>query len=172
MVKTIKIWDPLVRAIHWTLVVCVISNFALKEGGDALHHWLGYIAAGAVILRVLWGFVGTRHARFADFFPTSSRLVPYLNALVRRQEPRMLGHNPAAAVMMLTLMALVLALGVTGFLLGTDTFWGDDLMKGIHEWTANVLIGLVGLHALAAVVESIRHRENLVWSMITGKKRE
>jgi cytochrome b len=61
---------------------------------------------------------------------------------------------------------------VTGFLLGTDAFWGDDLMRGIHEWIANVLIGLVGLHALAAVVESIRHRENLVWSMITGKKRE
>lgn len=136
-----------------------------------MHCWLGYVAAGVVILRVLWGFVGSRHARFSDFFPTHLRLVHYLKTLVRGQEPRMLGHNPAAAVMMLTLMALVLALGVTGFLLDTDAFFGDDLMKGIHALISNVLIGLVGLHAVAAIVESLRHGDNLVCSMIIEKKR-
>jgi cytochrome b len=169
--KTVKVWDPLVRGVHWTLVVCVFGDFALNEAGGVVHRWLGFAAAGLVVLRLIWGFFGTPHARFSDFFPTPSRLVPYFGALLRGREPRMVGHNPLAALMMLILMALVLALGVTGFLLGTDAFWGSDSMLGIHDAVANTLIVLVTLHAAAAIIESIRQRENLVWSMVTGKKR-
>ncbi|MEO8546241.1 MAG: cytochrome b/b6 domain-containing protein [Burkholderiaceae bacterium] len=167
----VKVWDPLVRGVHWSLVVCVIGDFALNEPGGATHRWLGYAAAGLVVLRLIWGFFGTPHARFSDFFPTPSRLFPYVRALLRGHEPRMVGHNPLAALMMLTLLVLVLALGVTGFLLGTDAFWGSESMLGIHEAIANTLIALVAVHAGAAIVESFRHRENLVWSMVTGKKR-
>jgi cytochrome b len=169
--KMVKVWDPLVRGVHWTLVVCVIGDFALNEPGGVAHRWLGYAAAGLVVLRLIWGFFGTPHARFSDFFPTPSRLMPYVRALLRGREPRMVGHNPLAALMMLTLMVLLLALGVTGFLLGTDSFWGSDTMLGIHGAIANTLIVLVAMHAAAAIIESIRHRENLVWSMLTGKKR-
>lgn len=169
--KMVKVWDPLVRGVHWALVVCVIGDFALNEPGSAAHRWLGYVAAGLVVLRVMWGFFGTPHARFSDFFPTASRLVPYVRALLRGREPRMVGHNPLAALMMLTLLVLVLALGVTGFLLGTDAFWGSESMLGFHDVLANTLILLVAVHAAAAIIESIRHRENLVWSMVTGKKR-
>ncbi len=169
--KMVNVWDRLVRGVHWTLVVCVVGDFALNEPGGVVHRWLGYAAAGLVVLRLIWGFCGTPHARFSDFFPTPSRLVPYVRALLRGREPRMVGHNPLAALMMLTLLMLVLALGVTGFLLGTNTFWGSDSMLGIHDAIANTLIVLVVVHAAAAIIESIRHRENLVWSMVTGKKR-
>jgi cytochrome b len=169
--KMMKVWDPLVRGVHWALVVCVIGDFTLNEPGGTAHRWLGYAAAGLVALRLIWGFFGTRHARFSDFFPTPSRLVPYVRALLRGREPRMVGHNPLAGLMMLTLLILVLALGFTGFLLGTDTFWGSESLLGIHEAIANTLIALVVIHAAAAIIESFRHRENLVWSMVTGKKR-
>ena len=96
--KTIKVWDPLVRLFHWTLVVCVIGNFALNEAGEKVHRWMGYTAAGVVVLRVLWGFFGSLHARFSDFFPTPSRVTPYVKALVRGKAPRMVGHNPVAAM--------------------------------------------------------------------------
>jgi cytochrome b len=142
--KMMKVWDPLVRGVHWALVVCVIGDFTLNEPGGTAHRWLGYAAAGLVALRLIWGFFGTRHARFSDFFPTPSRLVPYVRALLRGREPRMVGHNPLAGLMMLTLLILVLA---------------------------NTLIALVVIHAAAAIIESFRHRENLVWSMVTGKKR-
>lgn len=169
--STTKVWDPVVRISHWTLVACVIGNYALNEAGESLHQWMGYAAVVAVMLRIVWGFVGTQHARFSDFFPTPARLSPYMRALLRGNEPRSVGHNPAGALMMLVLMALIVALGCTGYLMETDAFWGNEGMQNLHSILANTLITLVCVHAAAAVVESMRHRENLIWSMVTGKKR-
>jgi cytochrome b len=167
--KTIRVWDPVVRLLHWTLVICVISNL-LNESGEPLHRWLGFSAAGVVVLRIVWGFVGTRHARFADWFPTPSRLFPYVKALLRNDAPRHVSHNPAGAVMMLALMALVLALGVTGYMMSTDVFFGEDWLEELHETLANVLIGSVVLHVGGALLTSWQHRENLVASMVHGRK--
>jgi len=169
--EQVKVWDAVVRGTHWLVAVFVLSNYALNEAGESLHQWLGYGASTLVVLRTVWGMVGSGYARFSEFCPTPGRLLPYLRALLQGREPRLLGHNPLAAVMMLTLMLLVLALGLTGFLMGTDAFWGDELMEEVHETLANVLISLVAVHVAAALFESWRHRENLVWSMVTGRKR-
>ncbi|MBE9607959.1 cytochrome b/b6 domain-containing protein [Chitinilyticum piscinae] len=166
----IKIWDPLVRILHWSLVLCVLGNF-LNESGEDWHRLAGYIASGIVLTRLIWGVVGSRHARFSDWFPTPSRLFPYLKALLRGQAPRHLGHNPAGAVMMLLLMVLVLSLGATGYMMGMDAYWGEEWLEELHEGIANTLIACVLLHVLAAVIESVRHRENLPLAMITGYKR-
>ena len=168
--KTIPVWDPLVRLLHWTLVACVLGNL-LNESGETLHRALGYTATGVVLTRLVWGFVGSRHARFSDWFPTPARLLPYLRQLMRHRAPRHLGHNPAGAVMMLALLALILALGATGYLMTTDAFFGEDWVEEVHETLADVLIAAVVLHVTAALVESWRHRENLVASMLHGRKR-
>ncbi|MEO8409591.1 MAG: cytochrome b/b6 domain-containing protein [Propionivibrio sp.] len=167
--KTIRVWDPLVRVLHWTLVICVLANL-LNESGEAIHRWLGYTASAVVVVRVFWGFVGPHYARFADWFPTRSRLAPYVKALLHNRAPRHVGHNPAGAVMMLALMALVLLLGVTGYMMGTDTFFGEDWVEGLHEALANILIGAVVLHVGAALFESWKHQENLIASMLHGRK--
>ena len=167
--KTIRVWDPLVRVLHWTLVICVISNL-LNESGEIVHRWLGYTASAVVFLRFVWGFIGSRYARFADWFPTRARLLPYVRALMRNKAPRHLGHNPAGAVMMLGLMALVAALGITGFMMTTDIFFGEDWLEQVHEALADVLVGAVVLHVGAALFESYKHRENLIASMIHGRK--
>lgn len=168
--NSIRVWDPLVRVLHWTLVVCVISNL-LNESGETVHRWLGLTASAVVVLRVIWGFVGPEFARFSDWFPRPSRLVPYVKALLRNEAPRHIGHNPAGAVMMLALMALVLSLGTTGYLMTTDAYFGQEWLEETHEALANILIASVVMHVAAALVESWKHKENLVASMVHGKKR-
>ena len=165
----IRVWDPLVRILHWMLVICVISNL-LNESGHTVHRWLGLTASAVVIVRFVWGFIGPQYARFSDWFPTPSRLTPYVKALLRNEAPRHVGHNPAGAVMMLALMALVISLGVSGYMMTTDAFFGEEWLEMLHGALADVLIGSVVLHVGAALFESWKHKENLVASMVHGKK--
>ena len=109
-----KVWDLFVRIFHWSLVSCVVLNLWVLEPGETAHEWTGYTASALVLARLLWGFVGSPHARFRDFFPTPRRVVMHLRALRNGEHPVYLGHNPLGALMMLSLMALVLALGLTG----------------------------------------------------------
>jgi cytochrome b len=167
----VKVWDPVVRLFHWTVALGCIANLTVLREVKPVHRYVGYVVLAAVAIRLVWGFVGSRHARFADFVPGPGRLLGYLAALVRGREPRYLGHNPAGAVMMLVLMALVSVCGVTGWMMGLDAFWGERWLETLHETAANVILVMAGAHVLAALVESWRHRENLVAAMVTGFKR-
>ncbi len=165
-----RVWDPFVRLFHWSLVTCVALNLWLLEEGDPPHEWVGYAAMALVVLRVFWGFVGTRHARFADFWPTPARLREHLHALRRGDHPPTPGHNPLGALMMLGLMGLVLLLGFTGWLQGTDRFWGNEALETLHEWLADGLLALAGLHAAAALLVGRLERTRLIKAMFTGMK--
>ena len=166
----VRVWDPLVRVFHWSLVSCVVLNSWVVEEGEWLHEWIGYTATALVVLRLLWGLVGSHHARFADWFPTPRRVRTHVGALLRGEIPEHAGHNPLGALMMLALMALVAALGVSGYLQTTDAFWGEDWLQEVHEALASTLIALAGLHAVAAIVMSRLSGVNLVAAMITGVK--
>jgi cytochrome b len=87
------------------------------------------------------------------------------------REARYLGHNPAGGAMIVALLATLVGLCLSGWLLTTDTFWGSEPMEDIHETLANLALILVGLHIAGVVVSSIQHNENLIRSMITGRKR-
>lgn len=166
----VPVWDRFVRLCHWSLVAGFCANW-LNEGGDPPHRWIGYAAVALVLCRLVWGVIGSRHARFGDWVPSPARLRNHLALLLRGREPRYLGHNPAAAVMMLALLAMLVALGVTGWLTTTDRFFGEEWLEDLHRLLANIMLGMVVLHVAAAVFESWRHRENLILAMITGKKR-
>jgi cytochrome b len=168
---TVRVWDPVVRLFHWTVVAGCLLDLFVVEDGEFAHRAIGYAVAAALAVRVVWGFVGTRHARFSNFVPSFGALKRYLAALGRGAEPRMLGHNPAGAVMMLLLMALLAGVSVTGWMMGLDAFWGVEWVEDLHEAIANSILVLALVHAAAALFESWRHRENLVWSMVTGRKR-
>ena len=170
-VLEVRVWDPLVRLFHWSLVVCVLLNLFVLEDGETAHRWAGYVASGLVSARILWGFVGSRHARFAEFFPTRQRLMQHLTDLREQRVVAHAGHNPLGALMMLALMALVLALGLTGWLQGTDAFWGEAWVQALHHWLANGLTLAIGLHAAAAIALGYLERVNLVQAMFTGVKR-
>jgi cytochrome b len=166
----LRVWDRFVRLFHWGLVGCVLLNYGVVDDGEDLHQWLGYAASALVVARIAWGFVGTRHARFSDFFPTPRRLRHHLRAMRAGRAEFHPGHNPLGALMMLALMATVLGLGLTGYLQGTDRFWGEAWLQDLHAWLGDGLIALAGLHAAAALVMGRLERVKLVTAMVTGVK--
>lgn len=168
---TVKVWDPLVRLFHWVIVTGVVLNLWVLEHGKYLHRVTGYVIVAALAIRLVWGIVGTRHARFSDFFPSPRRVITHISQLLAGKDARQLGHSPLGAVMMLTLIALLAGLGLTGWMMGLDAFWGVQWVEDLHGILANAVLALAILHIAAAVIESVRHRENLPWAMITGRKR-
>lgn len=165
-----RVWDPFVRVFHWALVGCVFLNQFLLEGGEAPHRWTGYAALVLISGRLVWGFVGSAHARFASFAPTPARVGGHVSGLLRGRVPTYVGHSPLGAVMMLALVLLVIALGATGWLQTTDAFWGDESLQKTHETLANVLLLAAGMHGLAAIVIGRLERVRLIKAMITGVK--
>jgi cytochrome b len=167
----VKVWDLGVRVFHWCLVLCWFGAYFLAEENRDWHEYCGYAVLALIAFRLIWGFVGGRYARFADFFPFPSRLLPYLKLLIKGKEPRHVGHNPAAAVMIFFLIFACLGIGVSGYLMTTDWGWGSEILEEIHIWLVDVTLVAVGIHVVAAIYESIRHKENLIRAMLTGKKR-
>jgi len=169
--RTVRVWDPLVRIGHWTLVAAVAVAWLSHEGPAVLHDNAGYLALAVVALRLLWGFLGPRPARFADFLCGPAATLAYARALAAGREPRFLGHNPLGGWMILALLATVAATGVSGWLAGTDAFWGVAWVEELHGALADALLALVALHVAGVLVTSWRHGENLVRAMLTGRKR-
>lgn len=165
-----KVWDIPVRVFHWALVSCVIVDYFLVTDGGDWHRWLGYAACALVAWRVVWGFVGSEHARFTDFFPTPSRVTRHVQDLASGRQVVHAGHNPLGALMMLTLLALVAALGVTGWMMSLDRFWGKDWLEDVHALLAHAIIASAAVHAAAAVVMGRLERTRLIKAMITGVK--
>ncbi|OLP55150.1 cytochrome B [Rhizobium rhizosphaerae] len=169
--RSVPVWDLVVRLFHWGVVTgCALNLFILRPG-KLPHRYVGYGIAALLALRVVWGFIGSRHARFADFVRGPRTVAAYLDEVVKGREKRRLGHNPAAAVVMLLLMALLAGTALTGWMQTLDAFWGEDWVSDLHETLANAIMVVAGFHIAAALFESLRHRENLIWSMVTGRKR-
>jgi cytochrome b len=164
------VWDLFVRIFHWTLVVCVLMNSFVLDDGETVHQWAGYLASALVLARVVWGFVGSRHARFTDFFPTPGRIVRHVRGMFSGHAEFHWGHNPLGALMMMALMGMVLALGVTGWMQGLDAYWGEEWLQDLHEVIGDALIILVGLHAASALIMGRIERTRLLKAMVTGVK--
>ena len=170
MNTTVKVWDPLVRVLHWSLAIVFLANF-INEGGDPLHNWLGYAALFLIGVRFVWGLIGPRRARFSDWVRGPRTIRVYLRERLAGRSRRQLGHNPAAAAMMVSLLIGIVFVGITGWLQTTDRFFGAQWLEDLHEVLAYVVLAMVGLHVAAAITESIHYRENLIASMIHGRKR-
>jgi cytochrome b len=168
--RTIRVWDAFVRVFHWCLVISFVTAWWAGDDHETLHLVAGYAVAALVAMRVVWGVVGTGYARFAQFVRRPSTVLRYLADIATGREVRYLGHNPAGGAMIVTLLVVVAAICITGWLL-TDLYWGSKALEEAHEVLTNVALGLVGLHVLSVVVASLRHGENLAVAMVTGRKR-
>ncbi|HSW03500.1 cytochrome b/b6 domain-containing protein [Aquabacterium sp.] len=168
---SLRVWDRLVRVLHWVLVLAVAGGWLSTFWLGFTHQPVGYLALAAVLLRVVWGCTGSRYARFTQFLRSPRMTLAYLGLLLRHREPRYLGHNPLGGWMIVALMGCVIGLAVTGWLYTTDWFWGDELVDQLHQALAWTLLGLAALHVLGVVFTSWRHRENLVRAMVDGRKR-
>lgn len=166
----VPVWDPVVRITHGIFVFGCSANLLLEDGGE-VHRAIGYVVAVAVIVRLAWGFVATGHARFRAFVPSRKTLWNYLKMLYRNSEPRYMGHNPAGSVMILTLLSLLVGICITGWMLALERLSDSKALEALHEALAMTLLLLVGIHILAGIVGSMTHKDNLIKSMITGRKR-
>ncbi len=110
----IAVWDPLVRVFHWSLVTAFAVAYVVGDEALAVHVWAGYAVTGLIAFRIVWGFIGPRHARFSDFVFGPSAVFGYLRDLVAFRAKRYLGHSPAGGAMVLALLLGLTALVATG----------------------------------------------------------
>jgi cytochrome b len=184
----VRVWDPLIRVVHWLLAAAVLIDWATDEP-RWMQVWLGYLAGALVILRIVWGFVGPENARFGSFVRAPRAVFDYLAELIRFSSR----HSPAGGAMIVALLIMIAATVVTGMTnlaadQGTGPLSGviakvdrpprvpgvrrpQLVMKQVHQTVANITLVSVVLHVFGVALASFAHRENLVRAMITGQKR-
>lgn len=168
--QPILVWDFPVRVFHWLLVISFAGAWITSESEaqQMIHYAFGYSACFLVLFRVIWGLVGTRYARFSQFIKSPTETIDHIKSLLAGNQHTGLGHNPAGALAMLSLMALVLLIGLTGYW-NIKEFLGD-VMGEAHEAIASIALAVVAIHIAAAIIMSFMQKENLIRSMVTGKK--
>jgi len=209
-----KVWDPIVRIGHWTLVIACFTAYFTEDDFLTQHVYAGYVAGAIVCLRILWGFVGTKHARFIDFVCSPVVTLRYIGDIFVMRAKRFIGHNPAGGAMIIALLMGITGTATSGLMLyaidegkGPLAGWvaetsastgapilvprayadddsdkrhgmnerenesREEFWEEIHEIFANLTLLLVGLHVAGVLFSSYAHRENLIKSMFTGRKR-
>jgi len=180
--STVKAWDPLIRIFHWSLVIFVLLAFLSEDDWSKLHLWSGYAVTLLIGFRLLWGLVGTRTARFTSFVRSRRAVVQHLKAMLTFNAPHYLGHNPAAAVMVILLLTSITLVAFSGMVmvagegqgpLAATVFatWHGGWVEDIHEFFANFTLLLIFGHLAGVLFSSLVEGENLVRAMITGRKK-
>jgi Cytochrome b len=184
--RVVKVWDPVVRSFHWLLVLAFAAAWGLGEWGPnqmTWHFYFGYTVGALVVIRLIWGFVGTRNARFANFLYGPGKVVDYLRHLPDRSPSNWVGHNPLGGWSVLAMLGLLIVQVVTGLTADPKDYinvgplagyvpesFSVDLAPQIHEVVSTLLLIVVVIHVGAIVFYKRWKGENLVKPMITGKK--
>jgi len=179
--NTIRVWDILIRTFHWALVFFFFLAFLTEDDWMTIHSYAGYSVGALILFRLVWGVIGTRHARFTGFITSPAQLVTYLKELFSNKSKRYIGHNPAGAAMVVTLLISTSLTVLTGTALYateglgplSETFfssWSEDFLEETHEFFANFTLFMVFMHVAGVLFSSLLHRENLIRSMFTGLK--
>lgn len=182
--RLITVWDFPTRLFHWLLVILIVISFVTGNiGGNAMqyHKWSGFTILVLILFRLIWGFVGSRESRFATFVRAPSAVVGHAKALLRRDSPRHLGHNPLGGWSIMAMLLALLVQAVTGLFANDDIAtqgplydWvskaTSDGLTRIHRLNQEVILALVSIHILAVLFYFFYKRENLVMPMITGVK--
>lgn len=163
------IWNLWIRGIHWLLAVIVIANLFILEDGDPPHRYVGYAAVALVILRFILGFVYTDHSAFKNFPLSFSKLKDFAYAKLHNQKIDYVGHNPAASWVYLAIWSCVICLGITGYMMGTDQFWGDETLEEIHNLFSVILQIFIVVHFAGIALDSMQFHRKTWLRMITGK---
>lgn len=166
----ILVWDVPVRVFHWLLVFCFAGAYltAESERWRVVHVTLGYTMAGLICFRFVWGFIGTRYARFSSFIRGPKVVMRHLSDQFHGRPDRHIGHNPAGAWAIVALLSLAGCVTLTGWVTYSDI--GGDWLSEVHEATANIMLAIIGIHIIGVFVSSWLQRENLIGAMIFGSK--
>jgi cytochrome b len=168
--KSVRVWDPFVRIFHWSLVLSMTANAFFTEGDGAIHQWIGYVVAALIVARIVWGFVGTAHARFSSFPPSLHASMDQLADISVGRRKIHIGHTPLGAFMIYNLLLTVLVICASGYLMTTDAFWGAEWTEDLHKGAVTWMEISAVVHVIAVMFESVRTKVNLPRAMITGYK--
>lgn len=168
--RRVLVWDAPVRVFHWLMVLCFFGAYvsAESERWRLLHVTLGYTMIGLVGFRLVWGLIGTRHARFASFVRGPAAVLRYLRSMASRHPEHHVGHNPAGALAIVALLVFTIVVAASGW--ATYNEIGGEWLEELHEGAAEAMMALVVVHIAAVVAASWLHRENLIGTMISGRK--
>ena len=168
--QEIMVWDMPVRVFHWLLVICFASAWLTSESERLamIHYAFGYTACLLVLIRIVWGLIGTRYARFSQLLKSPKAVIEHFMAMLRGRPHHDVGHNPAGGLVMFALMLLILLIGLTGYL-SVKEFLGNFASEA-HKSIASLVLALVIVHVIAAIGMSVIEKQNLVKSMVNGKK--
>jgi cytochrome b len=168
--KPILVWDLPTRLFHGLLAVGFLVAFGIAQfGGEhsslfPIHALLGLVLGFMWLLRILWGFVGTRYARFDSFTYRPGEVLRYTKDALIGRARRYVGHNPGSSAAALAMFVLLPGIVVTGLLMGGGNEWAEEL----HQLLAYAMIAVVLVHLLGLALHTIRHRENIALSMVNG----
>ncbi len=180
--KAVPVWDIPVRLFHWTLVLLIAFSWLSSEmDWMTWHMYSGYTVLALILFRILWGFVGSTHARFIDFIYGPRALIGYIKTLPSRTAAKFAGHNPLGGISVVLILLCVLAQTGTGLFANDDIINEgplfkhvskelSDLLTTIHKYNFNVLLTLIGVHVAAVLYYLLWKSENLIKPMFTGRK--
>jgi len=183
--EDVKVWDILVRLFHWSLAGTFLICF-VTEDSSRLHIYSGYLIILLILCRIVWGFIGTKYARFKSFIVSPSEVIQYLKDILKNTNSRFIGHNPAGAAMIVVLISSIMITCLTGVILyGVDDHAGplaflftgenenlEELLEEVHEFFSNFSVALIVLHVIGVIISGKQHKENLIKSMINGYKKK
>lgn len=178
------VWDLPLRVFHWLFALGICGSWATAEAGFEwmqVHFWLGYFTMGLVLFRIIWGFIGPRHARFSNFLKGPATLLRYLKSFAGGAPIITAGHNPAGGLMVMVMMALVAFQTATGLFATDDIAWSGPYnpavgsataskLTSLHHANFNWILAAIALHLLAIGFYWRVKRQNLVAPMLTGHK--
>lgn len=182
--KTIKVWDLPVRIFHWSLVVLFIAAYVTNSLGSdyfVYHLWSGYALIILVSFRIVWGLVGTYHARFTHFVKNPVATAKYALSVFKKRDKHYLGHNPLGAVMVVVLLIAILVQAITGLFTNDEIFnvgplyayINDELslqLTSLHRQLFYWILGAIALHIIAVIAHVIFKRDNIIRAMFSGNK--
>lgn len=179
---SVKVWDPLIRVFHWSLVTFFLISFVTGDAFETIHYYSGYVITGLISFRIIWGLIGTRYARFFTFIKSPKVTLGYFKQLKALDiKTHYAGHNPVAAMMVI---ALILSIALTAFTgMATIAFDGagplagtwvlalpESLIKDFHGLMGDLVMLLVIAHVAGVIFSSMLENINLPKSMLTGIK--
>ena len=177
----VRVWDPYIRIFHWLLVIGIAGSWITGENGwYETHYQIGLCVGWLIIFRILWGFVGSRTARFSHFIKGPAALFAYLKTMFARKPSHAFGHNAGGGLMVLVLLLAVGIQAFTGLFNTDDVLFDGPLYDNVpesvtklagflHARVFNILLILIALHVLVIAMYFVWKRENLVRAMVTGR---
>lgn len=182
--KTILVWDWPIRVCHWSMVLLftgLIVTGRYQRDFFEYHFYFGYALSAVIIFRVIYGFYGSRYAKFSQFLKGPKAIYCYAISILKRRPKISFGHNPVGACMVIGLLLALTFQWVSGLFTSDDVFWFGpltdyvsydwlDRMSFIHHTLPNILLALVGVHIVAVLYHEFCLKERLIKAMLNGKK--